>query len=53
MRYPFDDETPLTEEEKYLMSQEIEDKIVNHLVAKYFLVDVFSANAICPIFCIS
>lgn len=25
MRYPFDDETPLTEEEKYLMSQEIED----------------------------
>lgn len=25
MRYPFDDETPLTEEKKYLMSQEIED----------------------------
>lgn len=25
MRYPFDDETPPTEEEKYLMSQEIED----------------------------
>lgn len=25
MRYPFDDETPLTEEEKYLISQEIED----------------------------
>lgn len=25
MRYPFDNETPLTEEEKYLMSQEIED----------------------------
>ena len=25
MRYPFDDEIPLTEEEKYLMSQEIED----------------------------
>lgn len=25
MRYPFSDETPLTEEEKYLMSQEIED----------------------------
>ena len=25
MRYPFDDETPPTEEEKYIMSQEIED----------------------------
>ena len=25
MRYPFDNETPPTEEEKYLMSQEIED----------------------------
>ena len=25
MRYSFDYETPLTEEEKYLMSQEIED----------------------------
>ena len=25
MRYPFDDEIPPTEEEKYLMSQEIED----------------------------
>ena len=25
MRYPFDDETPPTEEEKYLISQEIED----------------------------
>ena len=25
MQYPFDDETPLTEEEKYIMSQEIED----------------------------
>lgn len=25
MRYPFDDETPPTEEEKYFMSQEIED----------------------------
>lgn len=25
MRYPYDDETTLTEEEKYLMSQEIED----------------------------
>ena len=26
---------------RIIMSQEIEDKIVNHLVAKYFLVDVF------------
>ena len=25
MRYPFDNEIPPTEEEKYLMSQEIED----------------------------
>lgn len=25
MRYPFDDEIRLTEEEKYFMSQEIED----------------------------
>lgn len=25
MLYPFDDEIPLTEKEKYLMSQEIED----------------------------
>ena len=25
MRYPYDDETPLTEEEKYIISQEIED----------------------------
>ena len=26
---------------RIIMSQEIEDKIVNHLVAKYFLIDVF------------
>ena len=26
---------------RIIMSQEIEDKIINHLVAKYFLIDVF------------
>ena len=26
---------------RIIMSQEIEDKIVNHLVAKYFLIDIF------------
>ena len=29
---------------RIIMSQEIEDKIVNHLVAKYFLVDVFDKS---------
>ena len=36
MRYPFDDETPLTEEEKYLMSQEIEDKIADSRSVKEY-----------------
>lgn len=29
---------------RIIMSQEIEDKIINHLVAKYFLVDVFDKS---------
>lgn len=29
---------------RIIMSQEIEDKIVNHLVAKYFLVDIFDKS---------
>lgn len=29
---------------RIIMSQEIEDKIINHLVAKYFLIDVFDKS---------
>ena len=29
---------------RIIMSQEIEDKIINHLVAKYFLIDIFDKN---------
>lgn len=38
MRYPFDDETPLTEEEKYLMSQEIED--INEEISPFDTYDI-------------
>lgn len=31
---------------RIIMSQEIEDKVINHLVAKYFLVDVFDKSMI-------
>ena len=39
MRYPFDDETPLTEEEKYLMSQEIED--INEEISPFDTYDIY------------
>lgn len=29
---------------RIIMSQQIEDKVINHLIAKYFLIDVFDKN---------